>query len=218
MWRKAGLLLSVFAAFAVGPAAIARSHHANDAVILAQCPPQGDARFSPVRALNILKLRMDAPTSSDINPRVTLAAMLKPGNDRDRWRDSEGATITGYVANVKVGGVESVNCHTHDPRYRDTHIELTLTPMNDEESRHVIVEVTPQWREKMAARGIDWTTKTLRKTLLGRWITVTGWLLFDAEHANAAENTAKPGAHIWRATAWEIHPITEIRLSTSVNP
>lgn len=211
MSRLLKFLFIAVAVAAAAPAAESRSHHyGNDATILAQCPPTGDARYAPVRALNILKRRMDAPTTKDIDTSVTLSAMLKPGEDHNRWNNDRGATIKGYVANVKVGGVESVNCHTHDPKYRDTHIELTLTPMNDSESKHVIVEVTPQWREKMAKQGIDWSTKTLRKKLLGRWVTVDGWLFFDAEHTNAAKNTAKSGTHVWRATAWEIHPVTKL--------
>jgi hypothetical protein len=41
-------------------------------------------------------------------------------------------------------------------------------------------------------------------------VEVTGWLLFDIEHTDGAENSSpgKPGN--WRATCWEIHPITEI--------
>ena len=184
----------------------------NDAAVLPACPVEGDAKLAAVRELNVAKRRMTVPTPADVDPSVTLAALVTPGNDVDRWNMRRAATISGYVADVKVGGVESVNCHTHDPLYRDTHIELTLDPMHDDESKHVIVEVTPQWREQAAKHGLDWTTPGLRRALLGRWIRVTGWLLFDAEHANASENTAKPGAHVWRATAWEIHPITKIEV------
>jgi hypothetical protein len=41
---------------------------------------------------------------------------------------------------------------------------------------------------------------------------VTGWLLFDAEHANAAANTAPGRPRDWRATAWEVHPITSLEV------
>ena len=74
----------------------------------------------------------------------------------------------------------------------------------------VIVEVTPRWRAMLAARGVDWSTATLRRQLLGRWVRVSGWLLFDAEHANAATNTAPGHPHDWRATAWEVHPINDL--------
>src|SRR5436309_13945912 len=116
---------------------------ADESAILARCPPEGDAVQAEARALNPLKRRMAVPRPSDIDPQVTLAALLEPGDDRNRWSDEKAATITGYVQDVKVGGIESVNCHTHSPAYRDTHIELTAGGSSPEP---LIVEVTPQWR------------------------------------------------------------------------
>jgi hypothetical protein len=183
----------------------------DDAQTLASCPIEGDAKDAKARALNPLKRRMTSPKTSDIDSRVTLSAILAPGDDHSRWDERKGAVIAGYVVDVKVGGVESVNCHTHDPQYRDTHIELTVDPNHDGEEKHVIVEVTPQWREVMAKDGADWSTTGLRKSLKGRWVKFTGWLMYDEEHASASTNTAGKG-HIWRATAWEIHPITKIEV------
>src|SRR5437016_8144273 len=88
---------------------------ADEAQTLARCPPEGDAVQAEARALNPLKRRMAVPRPSDIDPQVTLAALLEPGDDRNRWSDERAATITGYVQDVKVGGIESVNCHTHSP-------------------------------------------------------------------------------------------------------
>jgi hypothetical protein len=201
------VLLSTAMAIALSRAAIA-----DDAQTLANCPPTGDATSAQVKALNVLKRRMTTPTPQDIDARVTMQALVAPGDDTNRWDDERGATIEGYVAGVKVGGVESVNCHTKDPAYRDTHIELTLEPLANDESTYVIVEVTPQVRQEMAKKGVDWSTASLHKTLLGRWIRVSGWLLFDVEHKPNARNTASGGAHIWRATVWEIHPITAIEV------
>jgi hypothetical protein len=176
------------------------------------CGMDGDAAGSGVQGLNRLKNRYTAPAPADIDSLATLAALVRPGDDRARWNESRGAELVGYVYDVKPGGVESVNCRAHDLPDRDTHIELALDPMNAAGPQRVIVEVTPRWRAMMAARGVDWSTKALRRDYLGRWVRVTGWLLFDAEHANAAENT-KPGRERnWRATAWEVHPITAIEV------
>jgi len=185
---------------------------ANDAEILASCPPQGDAKQAAARALNPLKRRMAEPRAAQIDPRVTLAAILAPGDDTDRWDTRRAAVIEGYVADVKVGGIESVNCHTRDAAYRDTHIEITAEPLKRDEGTYVIVEVTPQVRQEKAREGTDWSTGTLRKTLLGQRVRITGWLLFDVEHKPNATNTASPDAHIWRATVWEIHPVTGIEI------
>jgi hypothetical protein len=184
----------------------------DDASVLANCPLEGDTAVAAVQHLNVLKRRMTIPSAADMDHSVTMAALTVPGDDTTRWNAAKGATIEGYVADVKVGGVESVNCHTHQAAYRDTHIELTLKPNDHDETTYVIVEVTPQVRQKMAVSGTDWSTTTLRKQLLGKWIQVAGWLLFDTEHTQNAANTNPAGKHNWRATVWEIHPITSITL------
>ena len=73
----------------------------------------------------------------------------------------------------------------------------------------MIVEVMPRWRAIQAGEGVDWSTANLIRAIFHRWVPVTGWLMFDAEHAGQSVNTAtRP--NVWRATAWEINPITAI--------
>jgi len=185
---------------------------ADDATILAACPLQGDAKDSTTQHLNVLKRRLTIPSASNVDSAVTMTKLTAPGDDTSRWHANEAAVIEGYVADVKPGGTESVNCHTKTTAYKDTHIELTLKPNGNDESTYVIVEVTPQMRRKVAGRGTDWSTATLRQQLRGRWIRVTGWLLFDVEHTENATNTNPGGRKIWRATVWEVHPITAIEV------
>jgi hypothetical protein len=176
------------------------------------CPMEGDARSPAVRALNRLKNRYTAPTAEQINPKFTLAAILAPDNDIGRWKVKDGAQIVGYVFDVKPGGIETVNCHARDLADRDTHIELVLDPMHTGTDKRMIVEVTPRWRVLAATQGVDRSTRALRDKFLGRWVKVTGWMLFDVEHKNEAENTAPGRPRNWRATAWEIHPVTSIEV------
>ena len=116
------------------------------------------------------------------------------------------------VVNVKPGGKETTNCAATDLPHEDTHIELVLGPSDSAKSRRVIVEVTPRWRAAMQAQGVDWSTDQLKASIEGHWVKVRGWLFFDAQHKGQSENTApgKPGD--WRATAWEIHPVTSIQV------
>lgn len=182
-------------------------------------PETGDAIQPSIQALNRLKNRSTAPTPFDIDKAATLRAMTAPGDDINRWNPNRGATVVGYVASVKPGGVETVNCHARSLHGRDTHIDLTVSPRDAaDETRHVIVEVTPHWRTAMAAKGVNWETDALEQTISGRCVAVTGWMLFDAEHRNESANTAKPGREVWRATAWEVHPITGIRVLPSCRP
>lgn len=172
------------------------------------CPLEGDAKQQLARELNPYKNRDNAPPVGSINPAATLSAVLVPGQDLDRWSRDQGATFEGYVVGVKIGGIESVNCHAKDAPHRDTHIELALHPSAPPRQR-VIVEVTPRLREKMAVIS-DWSTTALKKQLLGKRVRITGWLFDDLEHKPQAENTNPGGARNWRATVWEIHPITGI--------
>jgi len=178
------------------------------------CPDSGNAKPHNVSALNRFKNRSADPRDADIDSTVTLAAMLAPSTgDAARFDETKAAEITAYVFRVIPGGrSETTNCKLGDPVHRDSHIELTLSPSDTASVRRVIVEVTPRWRAALNAQGIDWSTATLQQTIEGRWVKVRGWLMFDAEHKAQAENTHPGGARNWRATAWEIHPVTAITI------
>lgn len=177
------------------------------------CPPEGNAKVSRVRDLNTYKNRTQLPGPKDFDHGVTLKAMLQGGDDTRRWSVQKAASVSGYVRDVKPGGVETTNCKCKDKALRDTHIELVLDPLNNDKNKCVVVEVTPRIRSMMAQKGIDWSTPMLRSRFLGRWVSVEGWLLFDFEHSNMAENTHPGNPKNWRGTAWEIHPVTDIKLS-----
>ena len=176
------------------------------------CALEGTAQHASRRELNKLKNRITTPTPADIDTSVTLTAMLAPGDDRTRWDVARGATVTGFVIDVKMGGQETVNCGESEELYRDTHIELVLRQGITSKKRRVIVEVTPRWREFVRGQGQNWTTDTLRAALVGRTVRFTGWLFFDDEHDDEAENTTPGRPQNWRATAWEIHPVTRIEV------
>jgi len=116
------------------------------------------------------------------------------------------------VFDVKPGGTESVNCGATTLPFRDTHIEVTLSDSDTASTRRVIVEVTPKWREFLSRQGEDWSTAALRQLLEGNCAEFTGWMFWDKHHRGDAENTDPGGTNNWRATAWEVHPVTAIRV------
>jgi hypothetical protein len=59
---------------------------------------------------------------------------------------------------------------------------------------------------------MDWSEETLHAQLVGHWVEFEGWLYFDVGHAEESENVAPQNPENWRATAWEIHPVTNIRV------
>jgi hypothetical protein len=174
------------------------------------CPLEGQTTKPALIALNRLKNRTATPLRTQVDPAISLSAVLAPGNDATRWQVTQGAIISGYVVGVKPGGAETVNCLAKDPKHTDTHIELALAAGDSDGTHHMIVEVSPRMRAAMAAKGKDWSTANLRRTLLGHKIMVVGWMMIDKEHCNASENTNPGGAHNWRATCWEVHPVTAL--------
>ena len=178
----------------------------------AACPPEGNGPTARSRALNRLKNRDTAPSAAQIDHAITLGAVLAPGQDKSRFSSQQGAVAEGYVDTVYVGGVESANCDAVKPVARDTHIELSLDPAHSRPDQRVIVEVTPRWRRMVGAHGVDWSTAALASALTHHRIRVTGWMMFDYDHASESLNTRKPGNTVWRATAWEIHPVTDLEI------
>lgn len=174
------------------------------------CPLAGQTTNPALMALNRLKNRTAMPSRTQVDSEISLESIFAPGNDVGRWNASQGAVITGYVVAVKSGGAETVNCKATDPAHTDTHIELALNAGDAQGIHHMIVEVTPRQRAIMSAKGKDWSTANLQKALTGHKIVVVGWMMMDKEHCNASENTNPGGVHNWRATCWEVHPVTAL--------
>ncbi|HEV2670648.1 MAG TPA: hypothetical protein VGU74_06115 [Gemmatimonadales bacterium] len=176
------------------------------------CPLEGTAVSPHRQQSNELKNRRNTPGTGDIDQNATVAALLQDRDDRTVWNDTHGASIVAYVVNVKLGSKETVNCGDTDSAYIDTHIEVLQNTSDTGKTARLIVEVTPRWRWFVAQQGEDWSTRALKQSLQGHWVRFTGWLFWDFEHADEAEHTNPGHAGNWRATAWEIHPITDIKI------
>jgi hypothetical protein len=208
--------ISALVAMLCAAPTLAQDVHVN-AGTYHNCGLTGDAKAEGVFELNKLKNRAAAPTT--LHDGIDAKWMMQPSDDdTNRFDESWAATIRLFVTDAKVGGVETVNCHASDPRYRDTHIEGNAVGPSYT-GRPIIVEVTPRWRAAMKTAGTDWSTDQLKADLVGHWVEFTGWLLEDAEHRGNAENTVntvnhRPGTtpNIWRQTTWELHPVTSIRI------
>lgn len=170
-------------------------------VLALNCPSAGIALTTRARDLHRLKNRTSLPQATDFDSRVTLDALLQPGDDTNRWSTNHAARIAGEVIDVAYARPEATNCW--NPCRRDIHI-VVATRKGVVKSEHVVVEVTPNLQ-----RG-DWSEKTLQAQLVGHWCEFEGWMYFDAGHAEESENISPGEPDNWRATAWEIHPVTKI--------
>lgn len=170
------------------------------------CPASGIAFTHERRELYRLKNRTSFPEISDFDSQVSLQLLLHPGDDRHRWSQSKAAVVEGYVQSVAAAKPELANCYCG----RDIHIHISLgqqaTPRE-----HFVLEITPRVKPVINGASAD-TVEDLRNALVGRRVRVEGWLFFDAQHFDEAENFAPGRSDNWRATAWEIHPVTKINV------
>ena len=173
-------------------------------IYAAPCGIHGSAkRGSREYVLNPFKNRPQTPRT--VNSLITLEKLA----NGVRYDDNEAAAIIGYVALVKPGAAETCNCNAKDAAHKDTHIALVTDPVNaNDETKHVVVEVTPRTRRLYHFPS----TATLKKQILHKRVMVTGWLLYDLMHELNAANTNPNGKKIWRATCEEIHPVSGIKV------
>ena len=182
-------------------------------MVARNCPSAGFAFTTRARNLHRLKNRTAFPLAADFDSRITLDELLRPGDDSNRWAIERAARVQGHVIDVAYAKVEATNCYS--PCRRDIHI-VVANRKDAPQSEQVIVEVTPNLRPVFESgatkQAIDWSDQDLKERILGHWCEFEGWLYFDVGHAEESENTAPHKPTNWRATAWEIHPVTKIRV------
>lgn len=172
------------------------------------CGLDGDAPpHSPKAADNRLKNRYSMPGDANYDRTVNLQKMI--ASVAEELDTDKAAQIDGYIVEIKDGGKESCNCETDVQNFKDTHIYIGPAA-NSPKNKCVIVEVTPRLRQIMASTE-DWSTPALNAKYTGKHVRISGWLFYDAEHENASENI-KSRPHNWRATCWEVHPVTGIQI------
>ena len=193
--RKLLLLICIAAVLIVGLLALSRN-----------CPSAGIAFTEKARTLHRLKNRTAIPQASDFNPQISLDELLRPGDDRSRWSTQQAARIEAYVIDVAYARPEATNCYL--PCRRDVHIAIAKRP-GAPQNEQVIIEVTPSFREAAEQKGLNWSAPSLKAQLVGHWCEFEGWMYFDVGHEEESENTTPNNPENWRATAWEIHPVTK---------
>jgi hypothetical protein len=173
------------------------------------CPSQGLALTQQRRDFHRLKNRTALPQPADFDNTATLMSLLQPGEDSTRWSASRAARVEGYVVSVAAGPLELTNCYV--PGRRDTHIHIGRRP-DSPPREQLVLETTPRLEDWAKRQGWDWSAGSLKRNLLGRRVRFEGWLFFDMTHAGESENVAPGKTGNWRATAWEIHPVTRFEI------
>lgn len=165
-----------------------------------QCPLEGNGKNTKEKHANFLKNRsIKEKCGAKI---LNIDSLLIVGQDSSRFQDSSYVSIVGYFIEYKPGRSESCNCNSPLDVFHDVHIYIGKTPDSKKEDC-VICEATPPFKIKFK---LDW------KNFIGKKVMIEGYLFYDVEHKGNAKNTCKICTNVWRATVWEIHPITCIEL------
>lgn len=188
---------------------------------LAACPASGSGG-DPI--LNAQKNRSNAPSSSDFATNVRtpgdMAKLPVPrgiSGMRSSWPQSaarqvneleaNAVTIEGYLVRTvreNVGVGESANCHEPKTLF-DYHLYVS-DQLGAGTNRAVVTVMTPRWREIHPSWGTPengYGGFNVIRGLMNQHVRVTGWLLFNEEHLDQVGK--------YRASAWEIRPITEFQ-------
>jgi hypothetical protein len=112
--------------------------------------------------------------------------------------ESRGMRVTGYLIAAKESGPES--CNGYIDSLRDYHIWIGDSSTAGKASS-LVVEVTPRWKAIHPEWRLQYFNALARQHAKVR---VTGWLMWDEEHANEIDHS--------RASCWEVHPITKFEV------
>jgi hypothetical protein len=183
------------------------------------CRACGTASDARGQTLDVQKNRDQAATSPKT---ITVAEIRDPQNNTGHFTPDMQVEVTAYVASVEVGGWrEACNCKRKD--LRDIHINVVADPQEvGHPTKYVVVEFTPRWQQQFGLDDSNYQKMLdgVKGKIAGKWVTFRGWMLFDYFHADASESTSphKPGN--WRATPWEVHPVTsyEVRSGPPAAP
>lgn len=204
------LLLLVFAVFLSLP--VCAQNPCSKGTPFRGCKACGKTKRVDLQALNVLKNRGRKATSPQ---QITVAEIRDPEND-DTFTASRKVSVTGFVASVVPGGNKET-CNCKRANLRDVHINIVADPSEvGTETKYVIVEFTPRWEKKFNFDDSDYNAmlEAVKTEIEGKWVKFEGYMMNDFVHANQSETTAPGNSSNWRATPWEVHPVTAYTVVT----
>lgn len=173
-----------------------------------KCPPEGLAKAEKEKELYRKKGYWVTPRK--YKP-MKLSAFLRKGADRSRWKEGDAVEIHAYVDTIfNYKSPEKCNCDSEEEVGQDVRIYMVTKPRK---YPYMVAEISPRFREIISNQGYDFSTPGLKAAFQKKKVIIRGYLMYDYFHQKDATNYGyasypkKP-----RATAWEIHPVTDILL------
>jgi len=170
------------------------------------CPACGTAKSVKAKRDNALKNR-DGRAD---NIKVLRVEDIRNSIYNNNFYPNMAVELTGYVASVVKGGVkETCNCGRDD--LLDVQINIVASWEERTNAReYVVLEISPRWEEQL---GLDeghyqLMLAKLKKEIEHKRVTFRGWMFYDSVHIDESESTNPGNVRNWRATPWELHPVT----------
>ena len=156
-------------------------------------------------AMNRMKNRDDVTGSIDHS--ITIQTLIDSPEETDLDQNT-AVEITGFVADV-IDGTPNETCNCARSDIKDIHIDVVAKKADrNKKVKYVIVEITPRFEDALGDMA------SVRQKIVGKWVKFTGWLTYDYKHRSNSRNIKATG-NIWRATAWEVHPVTKFKVVPS---
>jgi len=175
-------------------------------------PKKGKSAVLKPREKNVNKHknRQSIPGDADYDKTVTIEKMYDSKDD-SIWNEENAASITGYVFRAVDNNMESCNCYTEDKTKYSTNIYLSPTPIekNTRTADCIVAVIMPYSR----TINKDWTADYVNEKLVGKRITVSGWLIYDIDHSVGSIMTNSNGTQPERRTIWGICPMTDLKVA-----
>jgi hypothetical protein len=169
------------------------------------CPVFGRSISDIGKHVNTMKNRNIVP--GKVNANITIDSILKGmPEDTGMYKPDECVTITGYVLGADDAGPESCNCFSRDSSKQNIVLYVGNSVFSGKDSVFV-VEITAKYKANHL---------TSADVLFGKKITVTGYMMYNFEMRKMALNACKKCRTTDRKTAWEICPVTDIQILSSI--
>jgi hypothetical protein len=182
------------------------------------CAPEGARKKTPTNktgkvpdkeaAMNRMKNRDNITGSIDSSVTIQSLIAAKEETDLDQ---NKPVRITGFVADV-IPGTPNETCNCARGDIADIHIDVVAKQADrNNKVKYVIVEISPRFQHDLG------DVTSVKQKIMGKCVQFTGWPTYDYKHRSNSRNIQATG-NIWRATAWEVHPVTAFEVVACPTP
>jgi hypothetical protein len=162
--------------------------------------------------LNVDKNRTAIPTAADFDKKITLGDLIAIDATENKFSNRTAVDIEGFVTSIHLVKGGSANFNSTDPQKMVVRIYLSPSATDNDKKHQLIANITPAMILAAAKRGEDYSIGALSKSLPGKKVRIQGWLFYNVEHKEQAYAENPNGQMVYRASCWEVTPVTLVKV------